>query len=66
MKIVQDLVLGSIAERREAARNALRGFLSGSLLTSPCGPKLSQKQNEVYKLMADENWEAPRMPKRNN
>lgn len=58
MKIVRDLVLGSIAERREAARNALAGLpLRQSSNVALWTRKLSQKQNEVYKLMADENWE---------
>lgn len=58
MKIVRDLVLGSIAERREAARNALAGLpLRQSSNVALWTRKLGQKQNEVYKLMADENWE---------
>ena len=58
MKIVRDLVLGSIAERREAARNALAGLpLRQSSNVALWTRKLDQKQNEVYKLMADENWE---------
>jgi hypothetical protein len=58
MKIVRDLVLGSIAERREAARNALEGLpLRQSSNVALWTRKLGQKQNEVYKLMADENWE---------
>lgn len=58
MKIVRDLVLGSIAERREAARNALAGLpLRQSSNVALWARKLGQKQNEVYKLMADENWE---------
>lgn len=58
IKIVRDLVLGSIAERREAARNALAGLpLRQSSNVALWTRKLGQKQNEVYKLMADENWE---------
>ena len=58
MKIVRDLVLGSIAERREAARTALAGLpLRQSSNVALWTRKLGQKQNEVYKLMADENWE---------